>query len=425
MRVAHFNTSDEIGGAARACSRLHRALVQTGCDSRLFVLNKAGTDERTERVARSSWYSEARQQFSGALMNAILYYYRSEEGFSYEYRAASASTPALIDRAKGAQIVNLHYTRGLLTSGQAARIAKVTGARVVITMMDMGPITGGCHYTRSCTNYQRECGRCPEIRSNFSYDVTRRAWRSRKRNYTAIAPTVVACNRWSRDRAHESSLLGDARCEIIPLATEVNVFRPIARATAREVLGLPANARLVFCGALKLGQTRKGFDSLVEAFNRLPSKLDAQRVAGSPVVILTAGNGDFARNIALPFAHHHLGLLGDDRSLALAYSAADVFVSPSLQDAGPMMVNESLACGTPVVSYDIGTAADHVEQGANGWLAKLGDADELAHGLAQILDSNETERLRVRSREVAVDSFSPDRVARKYLDLYNDLASVP
>ena len=425
MKVSHFNTNDEIGGAARACSRLHRALVKSGCDSRLFVLNKVGSDNRTERVTRSSWYSEARQQFSGALLNAILYYYRSEEGFSYEFRAASAPTSALLDRAAGSQIINLHYTRGLVTSGQAARIAKVTGARVVMTMMDMSPITGGCHYMRSCTNYQRQCGACPEIRSDFSYDVTRRAWRTRKRSYTAMAPTIVACNRWSRDRARESSLLGDARCEVIPLAIEIDVFRPIARATAREVLGLPENARIIFCGALKLGQTRKGFDSLVDAFNRLPSKLDAQRVAGNPVVILTAGNGDFARDIPLPFKHLHLGLLGDDRSLALAYSAADVFVSPSLQDAGPMMVNESLACGTPVVAYAIGTAADHVEQGANGWIAKLGDADELAHGLAQILDTNDPERLRIRSRDVAVESFSPDRVARKYLDLYNDLASVP
>ena len=391
----------------------------------MFVLNKAGSDNRTERVVRSSWYSEARQQLSGALTNAILYYYRSEEGFSYEFRSTSAATSALLDRAAGSQILNLHYTRGLMTSWQAARIARVTGARVVITLMDMGPLTGGCHYMRGCTNYQRQCGRCPLIRSNFSYDVTRRAWRSRKRSYTAMAPTVVACNRWTRDRARESSLLGDARCEIIPLAIDLDIFRPIARATARDVLGVPANARIVFCGALKMGQSRKGFDSLVDAFNRLPSKLDAQRAAANPVVIMTAGNGDFARDIPLPFAHHHLGMLGDDRSLALAYSAADVFVSPSLEDAGPMMVNESLACGTPVVAYAIGTAADHVEQGTNGWVAKLGDADELAHGLAQVLDSNEPEKLRVRSREEAVDSFSPDRVARKYLDLYNELSSVP
>jgi glycosyltransferase involved in cell wall biosynthesis len=172
-----------------------------------------------------------------------------------------------------------------------------------------------------------------------------------------------------------------------------------------------------------MGQARKGFASLVEALHKLPRYLDSARLRDQPVLLMTAGGGDFASKLDLPFPHHHLGLLGDDRSLALAYSAADLYVSPSTEDAGPMVVNESLACGTPVVAYEIGTAADEVEQGINGWLARPGDSDALAHGLARILDSNEREQLRARSREVAAASYSPANVARRYLDLYAELIS--
>ncbi len=50
----------------------------------------------------------------------------------------------------------------------------------------------------------------------------------------------------------------------------------------------------------------------------------------------------------------YLGRLNDDISLALVYSAADVFVAPSIQDNLPNTVMESLACGTPCVAFKIG-----------------------------------------------------------------------
>jgi len=424
VKVVHLSTNDAAGGAARATTRLHRALVEAGCDSRMFVLNKTGYDERTERLVTSSWWSEARQQLSSAALNATLYRYRADETFSFEYGFTSASTAALLARSRDAQVVNLHWTRGLVTSGQARRIAEQNGARIVWTLMDIGALTGGCHYTHGCTGYQRSCGRCPRIRSSSDHDISRRSWRRRKRNFSAVPPVLVACNRWTRERARESSLLQQARCEIIPLAIDIEVFRPVASALAREVLGIPREARVIFCGALKMGdQARKGLDSLVDALQRLPALLDGARQHDSPVMLLTAGGSDFASKLKIPFRHQHLGLLGDDRSLTLAYSAADLYVSPSIEDAGPMMVNESLACGTPVVSYAIGTAADQVENGANGWIAPLGDSAELARGLAQILDARDPERLRARSREVALESYSPARIARRYQDLYSELAS--
>ncbi len=423
MKVTHFCTNDALGGAARASTRLHRALVQAGCDSRMYVLNKTGDDERTERVVRSSWYQEARQQFAGAALNATLFRYRAREAFSFENACTSSPTAALAERARGSQIVNLHWTRGVVTARQAQRVSQMTGASIVWTLMDLGMLTGGCHYMHGCTRYHESCGRCPLINSSSDGDVTRRTWKRRRRSFAAVPPTLIACNTWTRDRVRESSLLRHARCEIIPLAIDVDVFRPIARPLAREVLGVPRDARIVFSGALKLDQARKGTGSLVEALAKLPPKLDAARLRDQPVLIMTAGQGNIAGRLELPFAHQHLGLLGDDRSLALAYCAADVFVSPSIEDAGPMMVNESLACGTPVVAYAIGTAADQVSNGANGWLAPPGDPDALADGMARVLDSRDTEGLRAKSRATALTHYSPANVARRYLDLYADLAA--
>jgi glycosyltransferase involved in cell wall biosynthesis len=139
------------------------------------------------------------------------------------------------------------------------------------------------------------------------------------------------------------------------------------------------------------------------------------------VAVVTAGNG--ASIPDLDFRQWHLGMLGDDRSLALAYSAADVFVSPSVEDAGPMMVNEAMACGVPVVATAVGTAPDFIRDGETGWLAGVHDPFGLARGMAALLHANDRDGFGHRCRRVAVERFAPAVVAASYMQLYRDLRS--
>jgi glycosyltransferase involved in cell wall biosynthesis len=288
--------------------------------------------------------------------------------------------------------------------------------------MDLAPLTGGCHYTIGCERFKHRCGHCPRLRSTRENDPSRRNWHRRRREYARTSMTLVACNEWTRRKASESSLTRDLRCEIIPLAIDTGVFRPVATALAREVLGIRPDARVIFCGALQMGQRRKGESELLEALQRLPAALGEQFDTES-VLLLTAGGRDFAADVRLPFPTMHLGLLGDDRSLALSYCAADVFVSASLEDAGPMMVNESLSCGTPVAAFDIGTAGDWVQPNQGGALAPVGDAQGLALAIASVLGHPEPGTMRAACRDIAVTGFSPTVVARRYRDLYHELAA--
>lgn len=422
MKITHFSTYDAAGGAARAAQRLHHALVGEGIDSRLVVLRKSGSDPRCERVVPSNWWNEARLELTAAAHNALKYRYRADEAFTYDLTMLSAPTSGLVQQATGAAVINLHWTRELLTSGQARTVAERTGAAVVMTLMDLAALTGGCHYTIGCTGYQRQCGRCPRLRSDKEHDRSRATWLRRRRNYAATPLTLVACNRWTRDRAHESSLLGTARCEVIPLAIDTELFRPIPKAMARYILGVRPEARVIFCGALQMGQTRKGEAQLLEALRRLPAAI-AHALRHDQVLVLTAGAKDFAADADFPLPTQHLGLLGDDRSLALAYSAADVFVSASLEDAGPMMVNEALACGTPVAAFEIGTAADFVVHGNTGGLAPRGDAAALSRAIADILLAPDAGSMTANCRRTAVNAYSPAVIARRYRALYEELAA--
>ena len=95
---------------------------------------------------------------------------------------------------------------------------------------------------------------------------------------------------------------------------------------------------------------------------------------------------------------HYLGYLHDDVSLATLYNAADVTVVPSLQENLSNAIMESIACGTPVVAFNVGGNSDMIEHLKNGYLAKPFDSDDLSEGIKWILNNKDYEQIRSSAR---------------------------
>ena len=129
----------------------------------------------------------------------------------------------------------------------------------------------------------------------------------------------------------------------------------------------------------------------------------------------------------LGFKAHYLGILKDDLTLALAYSAADVFVAPSLQDNLPNTVLEATSCGTPCVAFDIGSMPDMIEHQYNNYLTHPFVVEDLAQGMAWILkDRERLATLGHQARTKAKQEFALKIQATRYQVLYQEvLASSP
>jgi glycosyltransferase involved in cell wall biosynthesis len=423
VRVVHFNTNEVAGGAAKAALRLHRALRDQGIKSRMVVLNRDGDDPDVKRVGQSTARMEASLLLRDAAHKAVQYLKKPNDSFDFDLNMFSAPTSALAHESQSADILHLHWVRGLLSTGQIRRMATGSAKPVVWTLMDLAPLTGGCHYPGDCRGYEEKCGRCPVLRSDSSGDASRRTWRRRRRHFSEIPLTIVAPTRWVAERASRSSLLSAARCEMIPLSVDTGLFRPGRQQLAREVLALPPTAFILFCGAQQLRQERKGLAQLVGALHRFRALLesnDPDMVAR--VLLVTAGPYDPSRELGNSFRQVHVGVLRDDRILALAHQAADLFISPSLEDAGPLMLNEAMACGVPSVAFQTGGAVEWLAGGERGYAARVGDVDDLAFGMVHFARNNEG-RLRagLSARAFAEREFSPSAVATRYADLYDTL----
>jgi glycosyltransferase involved in cell wall biosynthesis len=105
--------------------------------------------------------------------------------------------------------------------------------------------------------------------------------------------------------------------------------------------------------------------------------------------------------------------------LPQAYAAADVFACPSVEDSGPMMINEAMMSGTPVVAFRMGVAEDLIEDSAGGIIASLGDARDFAAGLQSVLlwDTPQRAVASAHCREVALAKCSPERQAQRFVEI--------
>jgi glycosyltransferase involved in cell wall biosynthesis len=128
----------------------------------------------------------------------------------------------------------------------------------------------------------------------------------------------------------------------------------------------------------------------------------------------------------LGFPIHYMGQLHDDLSLRLLYSAADAMVIPSRQDNLPNTGLEALACGTPVVAFNIGGLPDIVCHQQTGWLSNAFDTSDLARGIQWVLeDGLRLARLGQQSRAYAEKHFAESDIAQCYQQLYDQLLSYP
>ena len=119
---------------------------------------------------------------------------------------------------------------------------------------------------------------------------------------------------------------------------------------------------------------------------------------------------------------HYMGLLHDEISQVLLYSAADVAVAPSKQENLSNTVMESLACGTPVVAFDIGGMPDMIDHQVNGYLATPFEPNDLACGMMWVLENESRhDTLSQRARQTVVERYALKAVANRYLELYQSI----
>lgn len=277
-------------------------------------------------------------------------------------------------------------TDNFINSKDLLSLQQLTQAKVFNIAVDMNHFTGGCHYAWDCDGYINGCSsKCPAVINNFLRKIPQQNFDLKIKNVNAGKFNILTGSGWTLKQAKDSKIYKNQNIFYnINSLIDVNIFNPLNRDIAKRIFNLSEEKFYILMGCQNSKDRRKGFEYLVESLKILSTKLNSTQFHKIEVLIVSRG---FSKSYdEIPFAKRQIDYINDYRLLSLLYQASSVFVNSSIEDSGPLMVSESLACGTPVVGFDMGIVNNLVISNFNGYKAKLKDEVDLSTGIFKIFN---------------------------------------
>ena len=393
LHIVLLSYHDSNGGAGIAAGRLKVALENAGHQVDYIVREKASSSNATKfGNGIISWLKFIAER---------LFFLRFEKDKSIRFLfnpgvfGSDISSHPII---KKADIVHLHWVNfGFLSVDDIAFLTRLNKP-IFWTLHDMWAFTGGCHHSGDCDHFQQSCGDCKFVKNPGANDLSHRMWEAKKEGFASKNLHIITCSDWLGNRAKQSSILGDHDIQTIPNAIDTEFFSPTTNS-----LGLDPSKKHILFVAMRVNAPAKGFHLLKEAL---------QFIDSATTELLLVG-GEMTED--LPLRSHSFGQVTDPAKMRDIYAAADVFVTPSLEENLPNTIMEAMACGTACVGFEVGGIPEMIEHKKTGYVAQAFDPEDLAKGINWCLESMTAGS---KSRERAVNLYDQKIVAEQHLAYY-------
>lgn len=278
---------------------------------------------------------------------------------------------------------------------------------------DMWSFTGHCYHSLDCDRWKTGCGKCPypNIFPAIRKDNTHLEWKLKDWVYSRSHLTVIVPSTWMFEQV-KHSMLNRFPIHHIPHGIDTEIYQPFEPELCRSLLGIPRGKKVIMFLATDLNNNLKGGDLLIKAIQNLPKSLKAETM-----LLLLGHKGEVIANY-VDIQTIPLGYVSSDRLKAICYSAADLFVHPTRAEVFGYTIIESMACGTPIVSFRVGGVPDLVRHGITGYIAEPENAKELCDSIVQLLgDEALRNYMRQQCREIALKEYSLDLQVQQHINL--------
>ncbi|MEQ8336729.1 MAG: glycosyltransferase [Cyclobacteriaceae bacterium] len=340
------------------------------------------------------------KRFHQRAINNILDQFSNEQGTlklasSQTEIFSSPKTGFAIERnsmVHNSDVVNLHWVSNYINYESFFKEVKKP---MVWTLHDLNILHGGYHFDIDIQD-SAEISALDLKYKNIKRDAIRNC------DITFVAPS-----KWLKNRLLQDDFFKNYQVRHIPYGVDTNLYRPMSKSVAREVLNLESDKKYLLIAAHNQHIERKGFKYLSESIDSI--------YEDSNVEFVSVGNTNYNEKVTF------LGYISDPFLMKVIYNAVDGLVFPSIEDNLPNIVLEALACGTPVICFNQGGMPDMVIDEENGFIADSLTGDDLLKKIRRLLNTKELDRNRIR--EITVQNYSLDRQAKGYLDLYAEVGT--
>ena len=345
LRVVFFNDTGSLGGAGIAHQRIAQAITQAGHQ----VIPVAGTmdwsltpvDCQVEEV----------------------------------YQIIASISPDLL------VIGNIHNLKNPLEILEKL----IANFPTIFVMHDQWLLTGRCAYTGNCQQYQTLCdANCPTSDEYPSLAPEKIAPAFEKK-YNLITNSdnllVLGDSNWVTNWAKEVLAHHSSFQDTNPILTQfhtiyygldLEIFKPQDQLKCRRLLGLPEDKFIVITGSQSLEDERKGFKYLLQAL---------ETASLNNLILISFG---IAKDVDTQLDLRSTGYITNSSLLACYYSAADLFVGASQEEAFGQTFIEAAACGTPAIGYKVGGVPEAISEGISGLIASPKTPEALAETISEL-----------------------------------------
>ena len=397
MRILHINCSFN-GSTGKIMLSLKKSLEDIGSDA----LVCAPSNQPNKTGSFYSIESSARRKINAGL----------DWFFGLNCCFAKQSTKKLIKRIDmfNPDIVHLHNIHGSFVNiSLLFNYLKKRKKAVVWTLHDCWAFTGRCpHFVLSdCDRWGKGCYDCKYPKSFYPrarIDKTAKMWSLKKQLFSGFDNMRLVCPSVWLSNLVSKSFLGIYPIVTINNGIDLNIFYPNPN-VFREAYKIPKNDFVILGVAFGWGK-RKGLDVFVELRKRLPDNY-------SIVLVGTDKNIDKS----LPNGIISIHRTNNQKELADIYSSADVFANPTREEVLGLVNIESLACGTPVVTFNTGGSPECLDEKC-GSVVECDDVESMASEIVRICNQ------RPYSKEDCIkraQRFDEKRQCLKYIKLYQEI----
>ncbi len=402
MKVLQINYSDYAhgGGGAIAMHRLYQGLKNAGIDCKILCNTKTLDITDSQKIPYSPRLEHQLWRITSKFGLNDIHCIRSFNIRKHEFYL-------------NADILNFH----IIHSGYFSYLAipfLTKNKPAVFTLHDMWSFTGHCSYSYDCDKWKTGCGNCPYPNSYPAVrkDSTRLEWKLKYLVYQHSDLYIVTLSHWLTEQVKQS-MLNRFPVYHIPNGIDTEAYQPLDSEKCKYLLGIPKGKKVLMFGAANLKQNRKGGDLLIKSLQNLPVSLK------SDIILLILGDGGESFSEMVGISSLNLGYISNDRLKSIAYSASDLFIFPTRADNLPLVLQESMSCGTPMVSFNVGGVPDLVRHGITGYLAQPENIKDFCNGIINLFEDNKLrEQMSQKCREIILSEYPLELQAQRYIELY-------
>ncbi|MEP7269826.1 MAG: glycosyltransferase [Saprospiraceae bacterium] len=412
MNIVHLNSND-IGGAANAAIRLHNALIEQGLRS--FIITKYGHSRTLPDhyfyLHNRSWKHIIDFVLEEYLLKNI---FPPRNGYSEDTvlftSPHSLLHPEQHQKLLSADIIHLHWISQFVDYGS---FFKRINKPVVLTLHDMNPFTGGCHYSGTCTGYQSHCDACPQLKNTHQPEAAR-IYLEYKMASIALFPQlyVIAPTNWVLNQSIQSNLFMDRPHYLIPNGIDTSIFTLLDPVQCKQKLKIqPTGLNILFVS-----------HSLKNKTKGLALFLDAMQICKEefPSIHITIVGKGLGQTKMMGHSYTYFPFITDESKMAEIYNAADLYISPSSRDNLPNTLLESICCGCPVLVFRVGGICEIIEDGFNGLYANDMTVMSMVEAFRKfLLRKHAFDRKQIHLK--AKQKYDTRLVAEKHAELYQSI----